>query len=153
MTDSAAPQETVVAVNLAGSAVGAGWGRARVVAVAHITDGQVTDWTEHPVGWDALHDQGHEGAHHARIVRFCRQHGVQVVVTGHLGPPMHRTLIKLGCKVVTGLAGEARAAAVVAVDAPASQPLPGATCPGPNTTAQTPQRAPGSLVPAGLRRR
>ncbi|MCL2453707.1 MAG: hypothetical protein FWD18_00145 [Micrococcales bacterium] len=131
MNDSPAASSTVVAVNLAGSDVGAGWGKARTVAVAEVSDGVVTRWTEHEVGWDALHDEGHKGAHHARIVRFCREHGVQVVVTGHLGAPMHRTLIKLGCKVVTGLTGDARDAAVTAVDAPASEPVVGATSPGP----------------------
>lgn len=122
---------TVVAVNLAGTEVGGGLGRARTMAVAHVADGQVTGWSEHEVGWDALHGQGPEGSHHARIVRFVREHGVTVVVTGHLGPPMHNTLTKLGCKVVTDLAGDARAAAVAAVDAPASAPAAGGHHHGP----------------------
>ena len=117
--------ETVVAVNLAGPDVGSGLGRARTMAVAHVADGQVTQWTEHTVGWDDLHGQGPEGSHHARIVRFVRDNQVAVVVTGHLGPPMHHTLTQLGCKVVTGLTGDARAAAVAAVEAPASGPAAG----------------------------
>lgn len=116
---------TVVAVNLAGPDVGGGWGKARTVAVAHVTDGQVTGWAEHQVGWDALHGTGPEGSHHARIVRFCREHDVTVIVTGHLGPPMHHTLTKLGVKVVTNLTGDARTAAVAAVSAPASPPAAG----------------------------
>ncbi|MCL2422467.1 MAG: hypothetical protein FWD11_01005 [Micrococcales bacterium] len=117
---------TVVAVNLVGTQVGGGLGRARTIAVAHVTDGQVTSWAEHDVSWDVLHDQGAPGTHHARIVRFMREHEITVVVTGHLGPPMHNTLTKLGCTVVSGLTGDARAAAVAAVDTPASPPIPGA---------------------------
>lgn len=105
---------TVVAVNLAADQVGGGWGKAHDVAIARVVDGQVVDWQEHEVGWDELHGQGAEGAHHARIVRFCREHGVQVVVTGHMGPPMQNTLAKLGARVVLGLTGDARAAAVQA---------------------------------------
>ncbi|MCL2090616.1 MAG: hypothetical protein FWH11_05245 [Micrococcales bacterium] len=122
-TSPASP--TVVAVNLDGPDIGGGLGRARTVAVAHVTDGQVTSWTEHAVGWDARHDEGPPGSHHARIVRFCREHDVTVMVTGHLGPPMHNTLTRLGCKVVTSLVGDARAAAVAAVDTPTSPPAPG----------------------------
>ncbi|MBU4213539.1 MAG: NifB/NifX family molybdenum-iron cluster-binding protein [Actinobacteria bacterium] len=106
---------TVVAVNLVAGQVGAGWGRAHDVAIAQVSDGQVVDWQEHEVAWDESHGQGTEGSHHARIVRFCREHGVQVVVTGHMGPPMQNTLDKLGARVVLGLTGDAREAAVRAV--------------------------------------
>ena len=34
-------QPAVIAVNLAGEKVGAGWGRARAVAVATVTDGRI----------------------------------------------------------------------------------------------------------------
>ncbi|MCL2466354.1 MAG: NifB/NifX family molybdenum-iron cluster-binding protein [Micrococcales bacterium] len=112
----------VVAVNLAGTDVGAGLGRAHTLAVAHVVGGQVTRWSEHEVGWDVLHDQGPPGTHHARIVRFVRDHEVAVVVTGHIGPPMHHTLDKLGCAVVVGATGDARAAAAAATDAPPSTP-------------------------------
>ena len=125
MSENLPTPPTVVAVTLAGTDVGGGLGRAPVVAVATVADGQVTGWTEHQVGWDALHGQGSEGSHHARIVRFVRENEVNVVVAAHLGPPMHHTLTKLGCKVVLGLAGDARAAAVAAVDAPASEPAAG----------------------------
>jgi predicted Fe-Mo cluster-binding NifX family protein len=121
---------TVVAVNLAGAAVGAGWGKARVVAIARVADGAIVDWTEHEVAWDVAHDTGTEGSHHARIVRFLREQGVQVVVTGHLGAPMQNTLTKLGCRVVLGLTGDARAAAIEASTpgAPAAQlPVPAPT--------------------------
>ena len=39
---------------------------------------------------------------------------MQVVVTGHMGPPMQNTLVKLGCRLVLGLTGDARSAAVTA---------------------------------------
>jgi predicted Fe-Mo cluster-binding NifX family protein len=106
---------TVVAVHIVAGQVGDGWGKAHDVAIARVADGQVVDWAEHEVAWDESHDQGTEGSHHARIVRFCREHGVQVVVTGHMGPPMQNTLDKLGARVVLGLTGDAREAAVRAV--------------------------------------
>ena len=94
--------------------VGGGWGRAPRVAVAEVTDGAVVRWTEHDVAWDRLHDEGGEGSHHARIVRFLREQGVEVVVTGHMGPPMQHTMGRLGVRVVLGASGDARAAAVAA---------------------------------------
>ncbi len=95
--------------------VGAGWGRARRVALATVTDGQLTGWDEVDVGWDVAHDQGHEGSHHARVVRFLREHAVDVVVAGGMGPPMQNTLGKLGVRTVLGVSGDARAAVLAAV--------------------------------------
>lgn len=114
MTEPSAPSRTVVAVQVDGAVVGTGLGRAGVVAVAEVADGTVTAWTEHPVGWDVLHGQGAEGSHHARIVRFLREHGVQAVATGHVGAPMYHTLTKLGCTVLVGATGDARTAAITA---------------------------------------
>ena len=105
---------TVVAVNLAGSLVGGGWGRAQRVAVATVEDGVVTGWQEHDVRWDLAHDEGTEGSHHARVVRFLREQGVQVVVTGHMGPPMARMLSTMGIRAVTDVAGDAREVAAAA---------------------------------------
>ena len=48
------------------------WGRADRVAVAEVADGEVRDWQEFTVAWGTLHDQGTEGAHHARVARFLR---------------------------------------------------------------------------------
>lgn len=106
---------TVVAVNVSGSLVGGGWGRAQRVAVATVEDGALTSWEEHDVRWDLAHGEGTEGSHHARIVRFLREHGVQVVVTGHMGPPMARMLATMGIRAVVDVAGDARGAAVAAV--------------------------------------
>ena len=94
--------------------VGGGWGKAPRIAVAEVTDGAVTRWTEHDVAWDRLHDEGGEGSHHARIVRFVREHGAEVIVTGHMGPPMQHTLGKLGTRLVLGATGDAKAAALAA---------------------------------------
>ena len=38
--------------------VGGGLGRAQTVAVADVRDGEVTSWTEVPVGWGDLHGIG-----------------------------------------------------------------------------------------------
>ena len=57
--------------------VGGGLGRAQTVAVADVRDGEVTSWTEVHVGWGDLHGIGPEGTHHARIVRFVREHGAR----------------------------------------------------------------------------
>ncbi|GIG40657.1 NifB/NifX family molybdenum-iron cluster-binding protein [Cellulomonas phragmiteti] len=94
--------------------VGESWGRAHRVAVARVEDGEVLDWQEHEVGWDALHDAGTPGAHHARIARFLREHGVDVVLVGHMGDGMVRMLGKLQIRTVLGTPGDARAAAVAA---------------------------------------
>jgi predicted Fe-Mo cluster-binding NifX family protein len=104
----------VVAVNLAADQVGSGWGKAVQVALATVADGALTDWQVHDVRWDVAHDAGGEGAHHARIVRFLRENGVQVAVSGHMGPPMQNTLAKLGVRVVLGATGDAQDAALAA---------------------------------------
>ncbi len=104
----------IVAVTLAGGdQVGRGIGRADAVAIATVDNGEITDWTVHEVGWDALHDSGGEGAHHARIVRFVREHAVEAFVAGGAGAGMRTTLDKLGVTVVA-TAGDARAAVLAA---------------------------------------
>lgn len=94
--------------------VGGGLGRAQTMAVADVRDGAVASWTEVHVGWGDLHDSGPEGTHHARIVRFVREHGLERVVTSGLGDGMRTTMGKLGVLVRTDLSGDARAAAVAA---------------------------------------
>ena len=87
------------------------WGRADRVAVAEVADGQISDWQEFAVGWGALHDQGTEGAHHARVARFLLDNKVQAVAVSHVGPGMQRMLGSMAIQVVTGLSGDARSAA------------------------------------------
>ncbi len=94
--------------------VGGGLGRAQTMAVTEVRDGVATSWTEHHVGWGDLHGTGPEGTHHARIVRFVREHALETVVTSGLGDGMRNTMGKLGVVVRTDLSGDARAAAVAA---------------------------------------
>ena len=87
------------------------WGRADRVAVADVTDGEIHDWQEFAVGWGTLHDQGTEGAHHARVARFLRENRVQAIAVHHVGPGMQRMLGSMRIQVVAGLGGDARSAA------------------------------------------
>jgi len=86
------------------------WGRAARVAVATVEAGRITAWEEHAVAWDVLHDVGTEGGHHARVATFLKGHGVEVVVAGHMGPPMAQMLAKMRILARTGAQGEARVA-------------------------------------------
>ena len=86
------------------------WGRAERVAVARLEGGSIAAWEEHAVAWDSLHDIGTEGGHHARVARFLVDHGVQVVVAGHMGPPMVEMLGKLRIVARLGAEGDARRA-------------------------------------------
>lgn len=88
------------------------WGRADRVAVADIADGHIRDWQEFAVGWGSLHDEGTEGAHHARVARFLRDNQVQAIAVHHIGPGMQRMLGSMAIAVVTGLSGDARTAAL-----------------------------------------
>lgn len=105
---------TVVALSLVGSQVGGGWGKAQRIALATVDDGTITGWAEHDVRWDLAHDEGTEGSHHARVVRFLREQGVQVVATGHMGPPMARMLGTMGIRAVVDVTGDPREAALTA---------------------------------------
>jgi|GEM_PF-105837 len=100
-----------IAVNVAGTEVGGGLGRARTMAVAtvNVAD-EITEWQEFQVGWDILHEQGPHGSLHAQIVGFMRDHNIAAVVSGHMGPPMVNTMMKLGVLPLSA-AGEARKAA------------------------------------------
>lgn len=86
------------------------WGRADRLAIAEVLDGQIVSWQEFDVGWSRLHDEGTEGSHHARVVRFLLEHRVQAVVAGHMGDAMAHTLDKLGMQVHLGASGDARLA-------------------------------------------
>lgn len=90
------------------------WGRAALVAVAKVEGGRIVAWDEYPVAWDVLHDVGSEGGHHARVARFVQEHGVEVVVAGHMGPPMAQMLAKMQILARTGAQGDARAAVTAA---------------------------------------
>jgi predicted Fe-Mo cluster-binding NifX family protein len=80
------------------------FGKAPIMAVATVEDGEITDWQTHKVEWDVLHDLGEHGQHHARIVRFLKDNNVERVVFAHMGPPMQHTINKMGLVLVqTGL--------------------------------------------------
>lgn len=91
------------------------WGRAPMIAVATREDDRsISDWVVHRVGWDVAHDQGDEGSHHARIVRFLRENEVDAVVVDHMGQGMRHTLGKMGIPVLPALSEDARRAVVLA---------------------------------------
>lgn len=97
--------------------IGHGWGRAERVAVAEVVDGQITSWTEHEVGWGMLHDTGTGGAHHARVAKFLREQGVELVVAGNMGEGQQRMLATMKIRVVLGVEGDARSAVLAAAAA------------------------------------
>lgn len=97
--------------------VGGGLGRASHVALASVEGGEITSWNEHEVAWDRLHDEGTEGAHHARIVTFLREHHVNVVVAKGIGEGMQRVLTNMGIRMALGLQGDAREAVASAAGA------------------------------------
>lgn len=86
------------------------WGKADWVAVAEVADGEIVSWQEVEVSWSRLHDEGTSGSHHARVVAFLRERGVQAVVANHIGPGMVRMFDTMGLPVHLGAAGDARAA-------------------------------------------
>ncbi len=90
------------------------WGKADQVAVARVEDGAVRDWRVHQTDWHRLHDEGHHGSHHARVVRFLRDNQVEAVVIDHAGASMLNTIQKMGLNVVLDAAGSARDAALLA---------------------------------------
>lgn len=91
------------------------WGRASHVALATVSNRQITDWQVIEVGWDATHGKEAEGSHHARIARFLRDHDVQVVVANHMGAGMTRMLTTMGIPTMFGAQGDAHEAVTDAV--------------------------------------
>lgn len=90
------------------------WGKADRVAVAEVVDGEIVAWQEIEVSWSRLHDEGAPGSHHARVVRFLRDQGVEAVVANHMGDGMVRMLATMNLPVHMGAAGDARAAVTAA---------------------------------------
>jgi predicted Fe-Mo cluster-binding NifX family protein len=90
------------------------WGQADRVAVASVVEGEIAGWREFTVGWGTLHDEGTEGAHHARVARFLRDNQVQAVAARQVGPGMQRMLGSMAIRLVDGLGGDARSAASAA---------------------------------------
>lgn len=86
------------------------WGRADWVAIADVQNGKIHAWREIEVSWSRLHDEGTEGSHHARVVKFLKEHGVEAVVANHMGDGMTRMLKTMSIPVRLGAAGDARTA-------------------------------------------
>ncbi|MCF8527872.1 MAG: hypothetical protein K9G80_10215 [Candidatus Nanopelagicales bacterium] len=95
--------------------VGHSWGEAPTVALASVDDSGIVAWVTHDVSWDASHDAGPHGTHHARIARFLREEQVTDVIVDHLGDPMGNMLAKMSIKVHTGYSGDARRACLEAI--------------------------------------
>ena len=115
MSDPSPLDEVVVALPVApGRRLGHSWGKAPVVALATVRGAEVVGWEEHEVRWDVAHDEGHHGSHHARVVRFLREHGVTAVAADHMGEPMVHTLGRLGVVVLLGAGDDGEAAALAA---------------------------------------
>ena len=92
------------------------WGRAHWVAIADVAEtGGIGAWEVHEVNWDALHDSGTPGSHHARVATFLGNHQVTAVVVDHLGPPMVRMLDSMGIAILEAAPGDARASVKAAV--------------------------------------
>ena len=108
----------IVAIALSpNGTAGQGWGRAPHVAIARLEDGRMQAWDVHDVQWDVLHDEGPEGGHHARIARFLKEQRVELVMAGHMGPPMVQMLARMGIAVRLGDEGDPRAAVTTAAAA------------------------------------
>ena len=86
------------------------WGRAARVAIADVRSGAIAGWGIYDVRWDEQHDVATEGGHHARVAGFLREHGVEVVVANHMGPPMKHMLDQMRIRVELEASGDARAA-------------------------------------------
>ena len=106
--------KVALAVDQSGS-VGHSWGKAPRVAVAEIEDGRIVAWNEYDVGWDVAHDSGTHGAHHARVVRFLKEHDVEVVLASHVGDGMVRMLDTMGVRLELEVTGDAKQAVLGAV--------------------------------------
>ncbi|MSS45661.1 dinitrogenase iron-molybdenum cofactor [Cutibacterium sp. WCA-380-WT-3A] len=94
------------------------FGKAPMVAVAQVdSNSHITAWQTFHVEWDRLHDEGTEGSHHARIVRFLREHDVVACVATHVGMGMQRTLAAMKIPVLPATSPDARESVEAAVAA------------------------------------
>lgn len=96
----------------------AAWGKAHWVGVAEVDQTPaVVSWTIHEVAWDESHDAGTHGSHHARIVRFLKEQGIEAVVVDHMGEGMQRVMNTMGIPLLPASPGDAQASVVAAVKA------------------------------------
>jgi predicted Fe-Mo cluster-binding NifX family protein len=95
----------------------AAWGKAHWIGVATVGGGAVTAWQVHEVAWDVSHDEGTHGSHHARIVRFLKEHDIAAVVVDHMGPGMVQVMQTMQIPVLPASPGDAQASILAAVTA------------------------------------
>jgi predicted Fe-Mo cluster-binding NifX family protein len=95
----------------------AAWGKAHWIGVATVQDGAVAAWQVHEVAWDVSHDEGTHGSHHARIVRFLKEHDIAVVVVDHMGPGMVQVMQTMQIPVLPATPGDAQASILAALTA------------------------------------
>ena len=100
------------------------WGRANWIALAEVSGGKIVGWNEKEVLWDKLHDEGTDGAHHARIAKFIKENQVEMIVVDHMGDGMVRMLKTMEIPVIFGASGSARAAIENATTLTAPKTLP-----------------------------
>jgi predicted Fe-Mo cluster-binding NifX family protein len=93
----------------------AAWGKAHWIGVADVADGNVRSWQVHEVAWDESHDTGTHGSHHARIVRFLKEHDIQAVVVDHMGPGMVQVMEAMHIPLLPARPGDAIASILAAV--------------------------------------
>lgn len=91
------------------------WGRAHWIAVAEVSDGAIASWDVHEVSWDELHDDSTHGSHHARVVTFLKEQGVQAIVVDHVGEGMQRMLATMSIPLLAATPGDAKASVLAAV--------------------------------------
>ena len=80
-----------------------------------MTDGTIADWQVHEVSWDVLHDDSTHGSHHARVVTFLRNNGIQAIVVDHVGEGMQRMLSTMDIPLLPATPGDAKASTLAAV--------------------------------------
>lgn len=95
---------------------GHAWGKAHWIGVAAVEAGSLTSWQVHEVAWDVAHDLGTHGSHHARVVRFLQEQGVQAVVVDHVGEGMYRMLTTMGIPILQASPGDAKASVLAALE-------------------------------------
>jgi predicted Fe-Mo cluster-binding NifX family protein len=95
----------------------AAWGKAHWIGVATVADGAVSAWEVHEVAWDVSHDEGTHGSHHARIVRFLKEHDIAVVVVDHMGPGMVQVMQTMQIPVLPATPGDAKVSILAALTA------------------------------------
>ena len=95
----------------------AAWGKAHWIGVATVEDGAVTAWQVREVAWDVSHDEGTHGSHHARIVRFLKEHDIAVVVVDHMGPGMVQVMETMKIPLLPASPGDAKASILAALTA------------------------------------